>query len=594
MRLPVQIAIIILILKSISFSQSDWHLVDESATRLPDTLTLSFDVDGGPIRPGLGLDLLVGQMPIITRNLPGVAQFFLNNGQGYFSLADSSFFPQRNDYTSVVMLFDIQGDGDLDAFIANFNYMRDYVAINDGNGIFHIDWSRLPRDSANALKGDYADVDDDGSIDVCLLGNNEMRFSDRMWMNNGQGYFHNEIDRLPAPRSYYRYVGFADLNGDLAPDIVAVYDDGYESHPEIFINDGSGHFSNESAQRLPPSENFCWIAALADIDNDGDYDILLSYATRIGFLINDSTGHFTDQTDERGPADGGASAFGVFDANDDGHEDFIFGTSGDSSLIFVNDGTGHFEDQTSLRLPVTYSSTRKIFAGDLDGDGDADLFRVGDAYCRNSIYINTLNARDSIPPSIMNQIILPIFDTLTGPYPVKMITQDGVSIEYQLSCYVHYSINRITFYSDSLHYTGGFIFYGTIPEVDSGITVYYYYTATDKEGNESRIPRNAPDSLFSFTYLPGYVGINESNGQLPEILNISAYPNPFNSSTILSIGSGRDADISIYDITGRLVSVLHSQDGKATWKPEGYSSGIYFARAGFGDKSSVIKLIYLK
>ena len=96
-------------------------------------------MDAGPIRPGIGIDILVGQFPNIVRNLPGVVQFFLNDNQGYFALADSGIFPQRNDYTSVIMLFDADGDGNLDAFAANFNYITDYLAINDGNGNFQID-----------------------------------------------------------------------------------------------------------------------------------------------------------------------------------------------------------------------------------------------------------------------------------------------------------------------------------------------------------------------------------------------------------------------------------------------------------------------
>ena len=584
---------------SLVHSQNDWHFVDESASRLPDTLSLSFDVDGGPIRPGMGIDLLVGQMPIITRNLPGVAQLFLNNGQGYFSLADSSIFPQRNDYTSVVMLFDIQGDGNLDAFVANFDYLSDYIAINNGDGIFHIDWPRLPRDSANALAGDYADVDGDGSIDVCLLGNNELRFSDRMWINDGQGYFHDEIDRLPVARNYYRYIGFADLNGDLAPDIMAVYYDSPSNidYLQIFINNGSGYFIDESLERLPPTEPFVIRAVPIDIDNDGDYDLVLSYLSKLGYFINDGHGYFTDETDQRGPVFPEyqtAPDIKPLDADIDGDEDLIIGTGGDSNLIFINNGYGYFEDQTALRWPDQANNTTSLFVGDLDGNGNGDIFRVGTGNCRYSIYINTLNVGDSIPPSIKNQTILPEYDTLAGPYPVKMIAQDGVSIEYQLSCHVHFSTDRINFYSDSLHYTGGFIFYGTIPEVDSGTIVYYYYTASDKEGNESRIPRNAPDSAFSFTYMPGYEGINEGNNRLPDELTITAYPNPFNSSTMLSIGNGKIADIFIYDITGRRIAMLFAKEGKAVWDASAYTSGIYFAKASGKYNSSVIKLIYLK
>ncbi len=546
-------------------AQDDWHFVDESASRLPDTCTLSRALDGANFTSNGAISILVAQFPDIIRNLPGNAQFFLNDSSGYFSLAGRDVFPQRDDDGSVVLLFDIQGDGYIDAFMVNIEYLTDYIAVNDGSNNFHIDWARLPRDTAVSLTGDYADIDNDGDIDVCLLGNNEMRFSHRMWINDGNGYFHDEISRLPTLFNYYRYVGFADLNSDLAPDIVAVYYDGYESHPTIFINDGIGHFADESSLRLPPTQNYCWTADLVDIDGDGDFDIILAYRRRLGFFINDGTGHFVDETDLRGPLyppGYGPDNIQSIDADNDGDEDLIMGVGGiPPNLIYINDGNGYFEDQTNIRWPNQSNFRSVLYLADFTGNGIADIFRVGEG-C--SIFINTLNSPDSIPPHIMNQTIMPSIDTSRGPYPVKLMAKDGISIPYQLSVHAYYSTDRITYQADSMHYTGAYIYYGTIPEVDSGETIYYYYTAEDHWHNISRVPERAPDSVFSFTYLPGYVGIEEDGGQLPEELNISAYPNPFNCdlSIILKGLDGTGFSLTIYDISGRVVKKSEARSGK--------------------------------
>jgi hypothetical protein len=578
-------------------AQDDWHFVDESATRLPDTINCSFCLDAGNIFPAGPLDILAAQVPDILRNLPGNAQLFQNNGVGFFDLADSQIFPQRNDYGTVVLLFDMDEDGDLDAFVANFDYLTDYVAINNGSGSFSIDWARLPIDTANALYGDYADIDGDGDIDMCLLGNNQGLFAHRVWINNGQGFFHDEVNRLPNTlHSYYRYIGFADLNGDLAPDIVAVYYDYdiIESHPTVFINDGAGHFTDETSSRLPQTESNCWNAILMDIDGDKDFDILLSYLHGVGFLINDGTGHFIDESAERGPLLPG-SYYASIDADNDGDEDLIIGsTIYEQGHIFINDGTGYCEDQSSIRMPSLSADTEDLIAADLDGDGDADLFRVGMGYCRNSIFINTLNTPDSIPPHIMNQTILPQIDTARAPYSVKLIAKDGIAIPYQLSVHVHYSTDRITYYADSMHYTGGYIYYGVLPEIDSGQTVYYYYSAEDKWNNTAFMPINAPESVFSFTYLPGYDAINDDGAQLPQELSISAYPNPFNSVTKIIIKGVNSAKISITDIDGRTVAKIYAQHGRAIWNASAYPSGIYFARLEAGEKSQTIKMVLLK
>jgi hypothetical protein len=588
----ITIVIIFIALKSLH-AQDDWHFMDESASRLPDTTTLADDLDGGDINGSGAISILVGQSRNIVHNLPGVAQLFINSGLGYFSLADSSTFPQRNDESSYVMLLDVDGDSDLDAFVVNYNYLTDYIAIYNGNGIFQIDWARLPQDSAVALEGDYADIEGDGDIDVCLLGNNTIRFSHRLWINDGSGYFHDEINRMPYLYSYYYYIGFADINGDLAPDILAVHLDNVESYPTVLINDGSGNFHDESEYRLPQTETFSRTAALVDIDNDGDFDIVLAYSERLGFLINDGNGYFVDETEARGPIyEIAPYEIQSFDADNDGDRDLILGTAGiHADRIFINDGEGYFNDETSLRWPNQENSTLSMFLGDLDSDGDDDIFRVGDSYCRNSVFINTLNVPDSVSPRIMNQTIFSQIDTAGGPYPVRLISQDGIAIPTQLSAYVFYSLDGRSYNGVFMHYTGAYTYYAEIPAIDSGQTVLYYYSITDKWQNTSYSPPNASDSVFSLTYLPGYSATEEDIDELPRYLSLRAYPNPFNSKITIEINNMKygNGPIEIYDITGKLIKQIDLDNKKevvtrrivwdgSTESGTAAPSGVYFIR----------------
>lgn len=109
--------------------------------------------------------------------------------------------------------------------------------------------------------------------------------------------------------------------------------------------------------------------------------------------------------------------------------------------------------------------------------------------------------------------------------------------------------------------------------------------------------RLGPDSIRGGLYIsrfdPESDAVNEENDDLPEKIAFSAYPNPFNSNTTLSISGVDKAEIAIYDITGRLVTSLHADNGKAVWDATGYSSGVYFARVR-GENSAPIKLILLK
>lgn len=88
---------------------------------------------------------------------------------------------------------------------------------------------------------------------------------------------------------------------------------------------------------------------------------------------------------------------------------------------------------------------------------------------------------------------------------------------------------------------------------------------------------------------------------MPGDYSLSSYPNPFNSSVVLTIAGfkGGDVEIRVFDVTGALLKTLKTKEGKATWDATDNSgrkaaSGIYFARARTSDNFTTIKLLYLK
>jgi hypothetical protein len=87
----------------------------------------------------------------------------------------------------------------------------------------------------------------------------------------------------------------------------------------------------------------------------------------------------------------------------------------------------------------------------------------------------------------------------------------------------------------------------------------------------------------------------------PSSFVLSAFPNPFNSSTTMSYDLPKAASISlrVFDLLGREVAVLKdgfSQAGthRVTFDGSGLASGIYFARLDVGSFSQMKKLILLK
>jgi hypothetical protein len=106
-----------------------------------------------------------------------------------------------------------------------------------------------------------------------------------------------------------------------------------------------------------------------------------------------------------------------------------------------------------------------------------------------------------------------------------------------------------------------------------------------------------------FARYPNFpTGISES--EIPEQFEeLAAYPNPFNSSTIIQYSNFTEGGhIEIYNVTGQKVRVFQieaGKEGQIKWdatdaKGNRVSSGIYFARASAPQEEKTIKLIYLK
>ena len=83
---------------------------------------------------------------------------------------------------------------------------------------------------------------------------------------------------------------------------------------------------------------------------------------------------------------------------------------------------------------------------------------------------------------------------------------------------------------------------------------------------------------------------------------VSAYPNPFNPSTTIEFSLPDEAlvDVSIFDIRGRMISSLVSNELKASgthsvkWDASGNSSGIYIVKIDSEGNSATQRLLLIK
>lgn len=172
------------------------------------------------------LDAYVANSSGVTISPKHGDQVWLNDGTGNFSDSGQSL---GNLVSTDVALDDLDGDGDLDVFIAcGGDGSGNLVLFNDGTGVFSDSGQILGDDDSLCVA--LADFDGDGALDA-FVGNKYTAKINRLYLNNGIGYFADS--GLDLGTKGYRDAAADDVDGDGSPDIVV----GKSGGNLVWIND---------------------------------------------------------------------------------------------------------------------------------------------------------------------------------------------------------------------------------------------------------------------------------------------------------------------------------------------------------------------
>lgn len=229
------------------------------------------------------------------------------------------------------------------------------------------------------------DVDDNGYKDIIAGGYGP---AVKIAKINGTGTAATIVN-LPSSNFFLQNISIGDINNDGFIDIFCC-DDNAESH--IYLNDGTGNFTvsniiNFNVTATDDSGNYG--SVWTDYDNDGDLDLYIAKCRqsvsnptdgrRINVMFrNNGNGTFTEAAAASNINVGWQSWTAAFgDIDNDNDFDLLLTNHDYESQIWENDGNGVYTDITaSTGFSLNITPIESVFA-DFDNDGFVDIFITG-------------------------------------------------------------------------------------------------------------------------------------------------------------------------------------------------------------------------
>ena len=156
---------------------------------------------------------------------------------------------------------------------------------------------------------------------------------------------------------------------------------GNEYATNFFLLGGvSGSFS-ETSGSLGATDRFSRGIALGDLNGDTHLDVIVANeGTANELLLGDGSGSFTSSTSvDVTNSNSWTTAVAIGDVDGDGNLDVLFGNrmngntyQNEANQLLLGDGRGGFT--VSSGLEDTTVHTNVVLLGDIDGDGDLDMF----------------------------------------------------------------------------------------------------------------------------------------------------------------------------------------------------------------------------
>lgn len=342
---------------------------DVTANNMPRLMPTAAELALADIDGDKDLDLLIANSRL---GLVSQDVIYTNNGKGQFSDAT------KTNYKGVfspgalhVKVADFDGNKTPDLLLVdNFNFR---LLTNDGKGIFTVPQQlTLPAYKSSPADVVLLDIDDDGDQDIAMF---HTRNTNQIFRNDGGWKFSDATSSVSGlPVGTQGRVTAADLDGDNKNDVIYT---AFNKRPELFLFQKADTFLNVTSHQTSKADATYTVVEAGDMDGDGAMDLVTSR----GVFLNDGRGIFLKPPTSTNSI-GSTFILAVGDLDGDGDNDVYVGQSGTiqfpsttpaKNRLLLNDGKGNLQDASSSNLPGIADFTNRVRAVDIDGDKDLDL-----------------------------------------------------------------------------------------------------------------------------------------------------------------------------------------------------------------------------
>ena len=507
---------------------------------------------------------------------------YLNDTNGGFETVINDDIVNDNERSDGASFADVDNDGDLDAIMVTFGAngvgRLNYFYRNEGDGSFtHESSSAIGTSLTYSETATWIDINNDQFLDLYVT-NSVGNLSNLYYENQGDGSF-LQITNLSITNESIpsRSVDWIDYDDDGDCDLFITNETTNQPN-SLFRNDGPNNFTQITniplVQDLKVSAGSSW----GDIDNDGDFDLFVAnwggYKNQL--FINNNNGDFTEDTNSIIATPNTFSFGSTFgDIDNDGDLDLFvcnaYEAGQNNNFVYINDGDGNFTQDTNSALANQLGYTFGAAFGDYDNDGWLDIFLANtlDENQSNSLYHNTGSGNNWIK---INCVGTDSNKSAVGAKVKVKATINGNTL------WQYRKISANSGYCSQNSYTNHF-----------GLG-----DATIVEEIEVLWPSGIVENFTNLSNNATYI-VEESTGIVLKTndyinLDFKIYPNPFTDELKLSTNNAIDFEtikLSLFNLQGQLIKEYKNVDSIKI-NTSSLNSGIYLYKISEGD--NVLKI----